>query len=65
MRPGETISLTVTLPKKQRIETPEACVRWSRRRVFAVENMLIELHIHARLQHYVKRLVREPMDIVQ
>jgi hypothetical protein len=27
---------------------------------FAVENVLIEEHTRARLQHYVKRLVREP-----
>lgn len=27
---------------------------------FAVENVAIERHTHARLQHYVKRLVREP-----
>jgi hypothetical protein len=65
MRPGGTISLTVTLPKKQRIETPEAFVRWSRRRMFVVKNMLIESYIHARLQHYVKRSVREPMETVQ
>ena len=30
MRPGETVSLTVTLPNEQRIEIPEAVVRWSR-----------------------------------
>jgi hypothetical protein len=41
-RPEETNLLTVTLPKKQRIETPEAAVRWSRRREFVVENILIE-----------------------
>jgi hypothetical protein len=29
MRPGETLSLTVTLPNEQRIEIPEAVVRWS------------------------------------
>ena len=29
MRPGETISLTVTLPNEQRIEIPEAVVRGS------------------------------------
>ena len=41
-RPGDTISLTVTQPKKQRIETPEAAVRWSRRREFVVGNILTE-----------------------
>jgi hypothetical protein len=60
MRPGETLSLTVTLPNEQRIEVPEAVVRWSREQEFAVENMMIERHTQARLQHYVKRLVQEP-----
>ncbi len=60
MRPGETLSLTVTLPNEQRIEIPEAVVRWSRGQEFAVENMMIERHTQARLQHYVKRLVQEP-----
>jgi hypothetical protein len=30
MRPGETLSLTITLPNAQRIEVPEAVVRRSR-----------------------------------
>ncbi len=53
MRPGETLSLTVTLPNEQRIEIPEAVVRWSREQESAVENVLIEQHDHVRLQHYV------------
>ncbi len=64
MRPGERVSLTVTLPNEQLIEESEALVRWSKRQEFAVENMLIELHTSARLQHYVKRLVQEPTEIV-
>jgi hypothetical protein len=32
MRPGETLSLTVTLPNEQHIKVPEAVVRWSRGR---------------------------------
>ena len=64
MRPGEILSLTVTLPNKQRIVVPEAVVRWSRGQEFAVENMLIESHAQARLQHYVKRLVQEPVENV-
>jgi hypothetical protein len=59
MRPGETLSLAVTLPSEQRIEVPEAVVRWSRGQEFAVENLLLELHTHARLQHYVKRLTKD------
>ena len=38
MRPGEALSLTVTLPNEQRIKIPEAVVRWSRGQEFAVEN---------------------------
>jgi PilZ domain len=64
MRPGETLSLTVMLPNKQRIEIPEAVVRWSRGQEFAVENLVIGSHAHARLQHYVKQLVQEPTEIV-
>lgn len=30
MRPGETLSLTLTLPNEQWIEVPEAVVRWLR-----------------------------------
>ena len=30
MRPGERVSLTVTLPNEQRIEIPEAVARWSK-----------------------------------
>ena len=57
MRQGETLSLKVTLPNEQRIEIPEAVVRWSRGQEFAVENVAIESHTQARLRHYVKRLV--------
>lgn len=64
MRPGETLSLTVTLPNEQRIEVPEAVVRWSRGQEFAIENLAIEPHTHARLHHYVKRLVQEPTEIL-
>ena len=63
MRPGEILSLAVTLPNKQRIEVPEAVVRWSRGQEFAVENLAMEPHTHARLRHYVKRLAQEPMEI--
>ena len=43
---------------------PEPVVKWSRGQEFAVENVAIEAHTHARLQHYVKRLVQEPTTIV-
>jgi hypothetical protein len=64
MRPGETLSLTVTLPNEQCIEVREAVVRWSSGQEFAVENVVVERHTHARLQHDVKRLVQEPTEIV-
>lgn len=59
MRPGETLSLTGTLPNEQRIEGPEAVVCWSRGQEFAVQTVTIDRHTRARLQHYVKRLVVE------
>ena len=64
MRPEETLSITVTLPNEQRIVVPEAVVRWSRGQEFAVENHVIESHTQACLQHYVKRLVQRPAEIV-
>jgi hypothetical protein len=63
MRPGETLSLTVTLPNEQRIKIPEAVVRWLRGQEFAVETVMIEAHIQAALNHYVKRLLQEPPEI--
>jgi hypothetical protein len=47
MRLGETLSLT--LPNEQRIEVSEAVVRWSRGQEFAVENVVVARHTHARL----------------
>jgi hypothetical protein len=59
MRQGETLSLTVTLPNEQSILIPLTVVRWSTRQEFAVENVVVEPHTHARLRRYVKRLVQE------
>jgi hypothetical protein len=64
MRPGEILSLTVTLPNEQRIEIPEAVVRWSRGQEFAVENLAIKPHARTRLQHYVKRLAQESVESI-
>ena len=49
-RPGEILSLTVTLPNAQRIKVSEADVRWSRSQELAVEHMAMEPHIHGRVQ---------------
>jgi len=62
MRPGESLSLIVTLPNEQHIIIPQAVVRWSRGQEFAVETVMVEQHTHARLQHYLKRLVQEPPE---
>jgi hypothetical protein len=64
MRPGGTLSLTVTLPNGQRTAVPEAVVRWSRGQEFAVEKVAIERHTHAQLQHYVKRLVKDSPSMI-
>lgn len=65
MRSGEALSLTVTLPNEQRIEVSEAVVRWSRGQELAIENLVIEPHTYARLQHYVKGLDREPAELIR
>ena len=62
MRPGDTLSLSVTLPNEQCIKIRQAVVRWSRGEEFAVETVLVEQHTRARLQHYVTRLVQEPAE---
>ena len=64
MRSGETLSLRVTLPNEQGLEILQAVVRWSRGQEFAVETVMVEPHTHARLQHYVTRLVQEPVERV-
>ena len=64
MRSGELLSFTVTLPNEQPIEVLEAVVWWSGRLEFAVENVVVEWHTQAPLQHYVKRLVQEPAEII-
>ena len=64
MRPGETRSLTVTLPNAQRIEVPEVVVRWSSGQEFAVENLVIEAQADVRFHHVVTRVMQEPTEIV-
>ena len=59
MRPGESLSLTVTLPNEQHIDIPHAVVRWSRGQEFGVETVETPKHTADRLIHYVRRLVNE------
>jgi hypothetical protein len=53
-----------SLPNEQCIDFPEAVVRWSRGQEFAVENLSIEPHAHARLQYHVKRLAEESVESI-
>lgn len=55
MPPGETLSLTITLPNKQRIDVPEAVVRWSRGQEFGIETVETPTHTQVRLIHDVQR----------
>jgi len=64
MPPGVTLSLTITLPNKKRIEVPEAVVRWSRGQEFAVENVMREPQTDASLQHHAMRFAPEPPKVV-
>ena len=64
MRPGETLSLIVTLPNEQRIEILEAVVRWSRHQEFGVETVVTSKHTEARVIHYVQRLAHESVEIL-
>lgn len=59
MRPGETVSLSVTLPNQQCIHVSEGIVRWVRDSEIAVENVFMDQHTKTRLQHYVTKLARE------
>ena len=59
MRPGESLSLSVTLPNEQRIDVSDAVVRWSRGQEFGVETVETPKHTADRLIHYVRRLVND------
>ena len=65
MRPGEALSLTVTLPNQQSIFMAAAIVRWVRGQEYGVETSVVEKQTQSRLQHYVKRLVRESEEMIQ
>ncbi len=49
LRPGATLSLTVTLPNEQQIVVPEAAVWWSRGQEFGIETGETPKHRQARL----------------
>ena len=61
MRPGEILSLTVTLPNEQRIKIDGAIVRWSRGGEYGIETIEVSKHTQGRLDHYVRRLVQPPL----
>jgi len=51
---GETRSFTIMLANKERIDGADVVGHWSRNQEFAVEDVRLEPHTHARLQPYVK-----------
>jgi hypothetical protein len=59
LRVGETCSFTIHLLNHQSIYVAAAIVRWVRSQESGLESLLVERHTHARLTHYVKRLVQE------
>jgi hypothetical protein len=61
IRPGEILSLDVTLPNEQRIKIQEAIVRWSRGEEFGMETVEVCKHTQDRLAHYVRRLTQAPL----
>ena len=63
MRSGETVSLTVKIQNEQRIAALKRSCGSREGEEFAVENVMIEPHTHARLLHYVERLVQEPTEV--
>lgn len=58
-RPRETLSFTVTLPDKRRMQASEAMVRLWRGQKLAVENVVVEQKTTARLEYSVKLLVQD------
>jgi hypothetical protein len=64
MRPGETLSLTVTLPNEQRIVVAAAIVRWVRGPEYGVETLVVEKQTQSRLEHLIKRLVQESVESI-
>ena len=64
MRPVEILSLTVTLPNQQSIFVAAALVRWVRGQEYGVETLVVEKQRHSRLEHVIKRLVRESVESI-
>ena len=58
------ITTTRTLSNEQQILIPEAVVRWSGGREFAIENLAMDPHTQARLRRSVKRLAQEPRRLI-
>ena len=56
MRPGEIVSMKITLLNEQRLQITEAMVRWSRGKEFGIETIEVCKHTQNRLAHYVRRL---------
>ena len=62
---GEVLSLAVNLPHHQEIFLYHAVVRWSRGEEFGIETIEAPKPTNARLTHYVRRLVKNPIEILR
>jgi hypothetical protein len=63
LQSGDRCSLTVHLPNKQRIFVAEAFVRWARENEYGIETQGVARHQKAALEHYVKRLKQEALQL--
>jgi hypothetical protein len=59
LRVGETCSLTVNLPNEESIVVAAAIVRWVQGQEYGMQTSVVEKQMQSRLEHLVKRLVRE------
>ena len=58
LRVMQTCPLTVNLPNQQSIIVAAAIVRWVRGQEYGVETLVVEKQTQSRLEHLIKRLVR-------
>lgn len=61
MRPGEPLSLSITLTNEQRIEVPETVVECQE---FVIETVQTPKRTQARLIHDVRRLMNNSLEVL-
>ena len=64
LRVGQVCSLTVNLPSQESLIVPAAIVRWVRGQEYGLETLVVEKQTQSRLEHLIKRLVRESGDSI-